>query len=92
MKVSAIALTVGLIAGAPGLSPAQTAADLNGQVTTMNELTTNPGQTNVVGKISGDFNPPDCGRTFDSGTSTSSSIKSDVTEARSDNLFLISGA
>ncbi len=57
MKVSAIALTVGLIAGAPGLSPAQTAADLNGQVTTMNELTTNPGQTNVVGKISGDFNP-----------------------------------
>lgn len=55
MKISAIALAVGLIAGVPGLSPAQTAADLNGQVTTMNELTTNPGQTNVVGKISNDF-------------------------------------
>ena len=56
MKISTIALTVGLAAGTPVLSMAQTAADLNGQVTTMNNLTSNPGQTNVVGKISGDFN------------------------------------
>jgi hypothetical protein len=56
MTISAIALTLGLVVGAPGLGGAQTAADLNGQVTTMNDLTTNAGQTNVVGKISNDFN------------------------------------
>ena len=56
MKISTIVLTAGLIAGTPVLSVAQTAADLNSQVTTMNHLTANPGQTNVVGKISGDFN------------------------------------
>jgi hypothetical protein len=56
MKISTIVLTAGLIAGTPVLSVAQNGADLNGQVTTMNNLTSNPGQTNVVGKISGDFN------------------------------------
>lgn len=56
MKISTIALTVGLVAGTPMLAPAQTTADLNGQVTTMNNLTANPGQTHVVGKISSDFN------------------------------------
>lgn len=55
MKISVIVLAVGLVAAAPGLSGAQTAADLNGQVATMNELTANPGQSNVVGKISNDF-------------------------------------
>lgn len=56
MKTLAMVLTVSLIAGSPALGIAQTAAEINTQVTTMNDLTTNPGQTNVVGKISGDFN------------------------------------
>src|SRR4030095_308506 len=42
--------------------------------------------------MSGDFNPPDFGNRFSSGTTTSSRIKSEVHEARRDNLFLISGA
>src|SRR5262245_66188838 len=42
--------------------------------------------------MSGDFNPPDFGNRLSSGTATSSRIKSEVTEARRDNLFLISGA
>lgn len=56
MKTLAMVLAVSLIAGSPALGIAQTAAEINTQVTTMNDLTTNPGQTNVVGKISGDFN------------------------------------
>jgi len=54
MKVFAIALSVGLIAGAPVLAFGQT-AELNNQVTTMNNLASNSGQTNVTNKISGDF-------------------------------------
>src|SRR5262245_14210839 len=42
--------------------------------------------------MSGDFNPSDCGSTLAFGTNTSSRIRSDVTEARRDNLFLISAA
>src|SRR5262245_26110091 len=42
--------------------------------------------------MSGDFNPLDFGNRLSSGTTTSSRIKSEVTEARRDNLFLISGA
>jgi len=36
---------------------AQTATEVNNQVTTMNNLTSNQGQTNVIGKISTDFKP-----------------------------------
>jgi hypothetical protein len=56
MKTGAILLSLSLAAAVAPLAEAQTTADLNSQVTTMNNLTTTPGQTNVVGKISGDFN------------------------------------
>ena len=55
MKISAMVLTVGLASGVPVVAGAQTASDLNGQVTTMNNLTSNKGQTNVTNKISSDF-------------------------------------
>src|SRR5438093_5660315 len=42
--------------------------------------------------INGAFNPELFGRRLPSGTRTSSRIKSEVTEARSESLFLISGA
>src|SRR5256886_2959698 len=57
MKIPAAILTVGLMAGMPALASAQTASELNGQVTTMNNLTANQGQTNVSNKISSDFSP-----------------------------------
>jgi len=57
MKIPAAILTVGLMAGMPALASAQTASELNGQVTTMNNLTSNQGQTNVTNKISSDFSP-----------------------------------
>ena len=56
MKTPAVILTVGLAIGVPGFSYAETASDLNNQVTTMNTTTANQGQTNVTNKISGDFN------------------------------------
>lgn len=56
MKTPAVILTVGLAIGVPGFSYAETASDLNSQVTTMNTTTANQGQTNVINKISGDFN------------------------------------
>src|SRR5258707_6480644 len=56
MKFPAMILTVGLATGAPVLAYAETASDLNRQVTTMNTTTANQGQTNVINKISGDFN------------------------------------
>ena len=56
MKTPAVILTVGLAIGVPGFSYAETASDLNSQVTTMNTTTANQGQTNVTNKISGDFN------------------------------------
>src|SRR5512135_885831 len=55
MKVSTVILTLGLTVGVPALALADTTADLNSQATTMNSLTSNPGQTNVINKISGDF-------------------------------------
>src|SRR5207249_9423914 len=42
--------------------------------------------------INGAFNPALLGRRLASGTRTSSRIKSEVTEARRESLFLISGA
>src|SRR5258707_6638317 len=56
MKFPAVILTVGLAMGLPGFAYAETASDLNSQVTTMNTTTANQGQTNVTNKISGDFN------------------------------------
>ena len=56
MKTPAVILTVGLAIAVPGLAYAETASDLNSQVTTMNTTTANQGQTNVINKISGDFN------------------------------------
>lgn len=48
-------LSVGLVTSAPVVVYAQTATDLNGQVTTMNNTTASQGQTNVINKISSDF-------------------------------------
>ncbi len=56
MKFPAMILTIGLTTGVSVLAYAETASDLNSQVTTMNETTANQGQTNVINKISGDFN------------------------------------
>jgi hypothetical protein len=55
MKMRAMLLTAGLAASVPMVTGAQTAADLNSQVTTMNSLTSSQGQTNVTNKISKDF-------------------------------------
>lgn len=55
MKLPAVILTVSLTTGAPVLAYAQTATDLNRQVTTMNNTTASQGQTNVINKISNDF-------------------------------------
>jgi hypothetical protein len=55
MKTPGLILSVSLIAGVPVFAYAQTATDLNSQVTTMNNTTASQGQTNVTNKISGDF-------------------------------------
>ncbi len=55
MKLPAVILSVSLATGAPVLVYAQTATDLNRQVTTMNNTTASQGQTNVINKISNDF-------------------------------------
>ena len=55
MKMRAMLLTAGLAASVPMVTGAQTAADLNSQVTTMNSLTSSQGQTNVTNKIGKDF-------------------------------------
>jgi hypothetical protein len=58
MKLRAMILTVGMAVAVPlSQAGAQTAADVNNQVTTMNSLASNQGQTNVIGKISSDFTP-----------------------------------
>jgi hypothetical protein len=55
MKLPEVILSVSLLTGAPVLARAQTATDLNSQVTTMNNTTASQGQTNVINKISSDF-------------------------------------
>jgi len=55
MKARAAILAVAIATGAPVLAVAQTASDLNNQVTTMNNTTANQGQANVINKISSDF-------------------------------------
>ena len=55
MKTPAVILAIGIATGAADIAVAQTASDLNNQVTTMNNTTANQGQTNVINKISSDF-------------------------------------
>ena len=55
MKTPATILVVTLASGVPAVAVAQTASELNTQVTTMNNTTANQGQTNVINKISSDF-------------------------------------
>jgi len=55
MKTPVFILSVSLFAGAPVFAYAQSATDLNNQVTTMNNTTASQSQTNVTNKISGDF-------------------------------------
>ena len=55
MKLPEVILSVSLVTGAPVVAYAQTATDLNSQVTTMNHTTANQGQSNVTNKISSDF-------------------------------------
>lgn len=55
MKTTAVILAIGIATGAANIAAAQTASDLNNQVTTMNNATANQGQTGVINKISGDF-------------------------------------
>jgi len=58
MKLRAMMLTFCMAVAVPlSQAGAQTAADVNNQVTTMNSLASNQGQTNVIGKISSDFTP-----------------------------------
>ncbi len=55
MKIQVLMLSAGLITGSPAWALADTASDLNSQVTTMNSTTANQGQTNVTNKISSTF-------------------------------------
>jgi hypothetical protein len=56
MRLPAVILSFSLVTGAPVVAYAQTVTDLNSQVTTMNNTTASQGQTNVINKISSDFN------------------------------------
>ena len=56
MRLPAVILSFSLVTGAPVVAYAQTATDLNSQVTAMNNTTASQGQTNVINKISSDFN------------------------------------
>lgn len=55
MKTSTVILAIGIATGAANIAAAQTASDLNNQVTTMNNATANQGQNGVINKISSDF-------------------------------------
>ena len=48
MKTSTVILAIGIATGAANIAAAQTASDLNNQVTTMNNATANQGQTGVT--------------------------------------------
>jgi len=56
MRLPTVILSFSLVTGAPVVAYAQTVTDLNSQVTTMNNTTASQGQTNVINKISSDFN------------------------------------
>ncbi len=55
MKATAMVLSLGLLAAGAAPVNGQSTADLNTQTTTMNNLATSAGESNVTGKISGDF-------------------------------------
>lgn len=55
MKAHAMVLTVGLVVGTAALGNADLTTDLNSQASTMNNLATSHGETQVTGKIAGDF-------------------------------------
>jgi hypothetical protein len=55
MRIHALILSLGMAAAMPATAGAQTATDLNSQVTTMNNVTANQGQSHVIGKIGSDF-------------------------------------
>ena len=56
MKVRALTLSAALLFGSAELAGAQTSSDLNNEATRMNNLASSQGESNVIGKISGDFN------------------------------------
>jgi len=55
MKTHAMVLTAGLVLGTAALGRADMTSDLNNQATTMNNLSTSQGESQVTGKIAGDF-------------------------------------
>ena len=55
MKVKAMVLSLALLAASAAAVSGQTTTDLNTQAATMNNLASTAGDSNVVGKISGDF-------------------------------------
>jgi hypothetical protein len=56
MKVRAIILSAALLSGSAQLASAQTATDINSEASRMNNLASTHGESNVIGKISNDFN------------------------------------
>jgi hypothetical protein len=56
MKVRAIVFSAALFSGSVPMAFAQTAADINTEATRMNNLAGSHGESNVIGKISNDFN------------------------------------
>lgn len=55
MKVRAMTLSAVLLFGGAGAIGAQTVTDLNSEAARMNNLASSHGESNVIGKISGDF-------------------------------------
>jgi len=55
MKTTAMVLSIGLLAATAVPVHGQSTTDLNTQTTTMNNLAPSTGESNVIGKISGDF-------------------------------------
>lgn len=55
MKVRALTLSAALLFGSAALASAQTSSDLSNEATRMNNLASSHGESNVIGKISGDF-------------------------------------
>jgi hypothetical protein len=56
MKISRMFLAIALVLGPSGLALSQTTTDLNNEASRMNTLAASHGETNVTGKISGEFN------------------------------------
>jgi hypothetical protein len=56
MKISRMFLAIAPVLGPSGLALSQTTTDLNNEAARMNTLAASHGETNVTGKISGEFN------------------------------------